>query len=44
MVKAAVRTYDGRAVGSSFPAAATFAFGGPLDLVKLHQNTIDKKK
>lgn len=38
MVKAAERTHDGRALGSSALAATAFAFGGSLDLVRLHQN------
>jgi hypothetical protein len=44
MVRAAERTHDSRALGSSAPAATAFAFGGSSDLVKLHQNVIHKRK
>jgi hypothetical protein len=38
------RTHDGRAIGSSSPAATASAVGGSSDLVRLRQNIIDKRK
>jgi hypothetical protein len=43
MVEVAERTHDSRGFGSSAPAATAFAFGGSLDLVRLHQNVKDKE-
>jgi len=40
-----VRTHDSRAaLGSSAPVATAFAFGGSLDLVRLFQDIIDRRK